>query len=467
MKRFGFGKKDKGPPAPNPGFPPPQQQAANPYAAPAPNRAPPPQGGGGGYNSGGGGGGGGGGYGGGGGGYQGGGGGAGGGGYGAKREEDDDQNRSALFGNRGGKSPTPSATPSYASAAPSYASAAPSYSSGGYNSSGGGGGGYGGGSGGGGGGYGGYGGANRAPDNDPNRDKLFGDRPRPPPGAGPPGGGYGGGGGGYGGAAPGGGYGGGGYGDPKPREGLSPEEEEEEDVDAVKQQIRFTKQESVNSTRRALAVAAAAEETGRGTLTRLGQQGERLTNTKKNLDLASNQNRKAEETTRQLQTLNRSMFAVHVGNPFNSSKRAAAEEDKIVNRHQEEMAERERIRQAGFEGRKNINDGLGGQPGRGGYGGGGRGGYGSGMSGAERQKYQFEANESDDEKEKEIENNLDQIGSVVGRLRNLAVATNKEVDRQNTEIDATIKRVSHMFCEVYGLTGVGLLTWGALLGRTC
>lgn len=282
MRRFGFGKKEKDTPPPQQSqapAPPPQQKSANPYAQP-----PPPSGG---YSGG----------------Y--------GGGYGddKKQLQDDDTARGALFGNRG-KSP-----------APSYTSAAPTYSSGGY---------------GGGnqasGGYGGYGGqqppALNRNDSDPNRAALFGDRARNPPPTG-----------GYGGAST------GGYGAPpssERRKELSPDEGEEEDVDAVKQQIRFTKQESVNSTRRALAAAAAAEETGRNTLARLGTQGEMLTNTKKNLDLANNQNKKAAETTRELQTLNRNMFAVHVSNPFNSSKRAQAKEDQIIEDHRLEMEQRDR-----------------------------------------------------------------------------------------------------------------------------
>lgn len=59
-----------------------------------------------------------------------------------------------------------------------------------------------------------------------------------------------------------GGYGGGSsyeaYGDRQ----LTAEEEEEEDVQATKQQIRFIKQEDVSSTRNALRIAAQAEETG-------------------------------------------------------------------------------------------------------------------------------------------------------------------------------------------------------------
>ncbi|KAI5799150.1 V-SNARE protein [Peziza echinospora] len=395
MKRFGFGKKEKAE-EPN-GFPkappaPPiqhykpsassQQQQYQPQQQQQQQRnvnpyaTPPPQGGNGG-------------------------------GYGEKQyggykqqEADEDSNRGALFGNR----PAQQGQEGRRSPAPSYHSTAPSYNSGG---------------------AGGYGGAPQ----DPNRDQLFGNRAArggPPAPAG------------YG-AAPAPAQGGYGAPSPQPHNGAGAaggdDDNEDEDVDAIKQQIRFTKQESVNSTRRALAAAAQAEETGRNTLMRLGAQGERLTNTKKNLDLANNQNKKAEQTTDELRTLNRSMFAVHVGNPFNSARRAQAEEDKIMDRHAQEMAERDRVRAAGYEGKKNVEQGLK-AGGAGGYGGGASSGYGkSTMSNAERSKYQFEADESDDEKEKEIEHNLDQIGNVVGRLKNLAMATNKEVDRQIVQIE--------------------------------
>lgn len=51
-----------------------------------------------------------------------------------------------------------------------------------------------------------------------------------------------------------------------------PGEENEEDVEGIKQQTRFMKQESVNSTRNALRLAREAEETARSTLGRLGDQ---------------------------------------------------------------------------------------------------------------------------------------------------------------------------------------------------
>ncbi|KAH0614516.1 uncharacterized protein H6S33_000152 [Morchella sextelata] len=368
----------------------------------------------------------------------------------------DDANRAALFGGRKA-SPAPSAAPSTTSGkqnpygAPS---PAPSSSSGGY-------GGYGappqqqqqqqqpGG-------YGGYGRSDSTSTFDSNRDQLFGgaqqrqQQHQPPPYGSAPAGGpsanekgaYGSSSsGGYGGSSSSGGYGSsssygqttGGDSYNSARQ-LTAEEEEEEDVNAVKQQIRFTKQESVASTRNALRVAAQAEETGRTTLGRLGAQGERLHNTEKNLDVAASHNRIAEQKARELKTLNGSMFAVHVSNPFNSTKRAQEEERRILERHQSDREERDKTRQFGFESRNHVGKALGGS------GAGGPGKMPGKMSLAERSKYQFEGDESDDEKEREIENNLDALGSVTGRLRNLAMATSQEVDRQNAQIDKIIKK---------------------------
>ena len=58
-----------------------------------------------------------------------------------------------------------------------------------------------------------------------------------------------------------------------PRRGTPPPgEENEEDVEGIKQDMRFLKQDSVNSTRNALRLAREAEETARNTVTKLGSQ---------------------------------------------------------------------------------------------------------------------------------------------------------------------------------------------------
>lgn len=264
-----------------------------------------------------------------------------------------------------------------------------------------------------------------------------------------------GGGGGYGGGG-GGGYGGGtgGY-DNSGERRLTGEEEEEEEVEAVKQQIRFTKQESVSSTRNALRVAAQAEETGRNTLQRLGEQGERLYNAEKNLNMAASHNRTAEEKARELKKLNGSMFNPHLKNPMNSKSRRAAEEAKILDRHQSEREERDRARQFGYEGRQNLDQSLktGYQPSV---------GRSKGPSFTERSKYQFEADEEDDDMEREIDDNLTQLGNVAGRLHQLAIATGKETDRQNEHVSRLAKIVSTPYdCERHRLwlTSFRAMVW--------
>jgi hypothetical protein len=52
----------------------------------------------------------------------------------------------------------------------------------------------------------------------------------------------------------------------------APGEENDEDVEGIKKQTKYVKQESANSTRNALRLAREAEETARNTLSRLGDQ---------------------------------------------------------------------------------------------------------------------------------------------------------------------------------------------------
>jgi protein transport protein SEC9 len=164
---------------------------------------------------------------------------------------------------------------------------------------------------------------------------------------------------------------------------LTAEEQEEEEVTASKQEIRFIKQQDVASTRNAYRIAAMAEETARQTMARLGSQGESIHNTERNLDLASNQNRLAAEKARELKTLNRSMFAVHVANPFTSSKRIREHEEKVLSDNQRDREERDALRQQAWD-TNSRQQKLVGDIGKGGL-------LKPKANLAERAKYQFEA----------------------------------------------------------------------------
>ncbi|KAG6851040.1 hypothetical protein H0H93_002932 [Arthromyces matolae] len=218
---------------------------------------------------------------------------------------------------------------------------------------------------------------------------------------------------------------------PEPNAG----EENEEDVEGIKQQMRFTKQESVNSTRNALRMAREAEETARNTLTRL-EIVEKLANTERHLDVAKGHSARAEDNTNELKQLNRSIFRPVI--VFNKDAKRAAQEAKIRDRYEEDRQEREktmmdvresqnRLGRAATYGRNEDEELI------------GAGSFRSRMRTAEQQeqrkRYQFEATASDDELEDELDGNLDEISEATKRLKALGVAMGSELDSQNTRID--------------------------------
>lgn len=240
---------------------------------------------------------------------------------------------------------------------------------------------------------------------------------------------------------------------------LTAEEEEEEDISATKQEIRFMKQQDRSSTRNALRAASQAEETGRNTLARLGAQGERIHNTEKNLDLAKNQNRTAEEKARELKTLNKSMFAVHVSNPFIGAERRRQRDEDIINKHREERDQREQTRQAAFETGQRMDrtfrDMQSQQQTAKGK-----------ASLAERAKYQFEADSEDDEMENELDSNIDALSGAAGRLNALARATGQEVEQQNAHLDRIGVKVSLSIRYHFGLSSLLTPIYRATLWTT-
>ncbi|KAF2151713.1 hypothetical protein K461DRAFT_286677 [Myriangium duriaei CBS 260.36] len=222
----------------------------------------------------------------------------------------------------------------------------------------------------------------------------------------------------------------GGYGGYQDRE-LTAEEQEEEDVQATKNEIKFIKQQDVASTRNARRIAEQAEATGRETLARLGQQGERIHNAERNLDLASAQNRIAQEKASELKTLNRSMFAVHVSNPFTKGKREAEANAYALDKHREERGKMDATRKEAQESASRRD-----AAGR--------------MLGAkaleeekkknlaQRSKYQFEADSEDEGMENEIDENLEAIHRGAKTLNALGKAMGNELDSQNKHINRII-----------------------------
>ncbi|BGP52676.1 hypothetical protein JCM8202_004797 [Rhodotorula sphaerocarpa] len=208
------------------------------------------------------------------------------------------------------------------------------------------------------------------------------------------------------------------------------ETEEDQEVEGIKQQMRFTKQESLASTRNAMRIAREAEETARATLDKLGEQSDRIVNTEQHIDLAKAHNDRAVDETKELEKLNRSIFRPTF--TFNKAAKRDREERRLLDRHNAEKAEREEIRREQYQSRQRVDGAFQNMD---------RDAENSALArsrararGAERSRYQFEATASDDEVEDEIDTNLDELGGLAGRLKMLSTTMGTEVDGQNKKL---------------------------------
>ncbi|CUS21161.1 LAQU0S02e07338g1_1 [Lachancea quebecensis] len=209
------------------------------------------------------------------------------------------------------------------------------------------------------------------------------------------------------------------------------QQQEDEEVDEIKQQIRFTKQSSVASTRNTLKMAQEAEMAGTNTLGMLGHQSEKLNNVERNLDLMKMQNRVADDRVAELKRLNRNILAVHVSNPFTSKRRLREAEERIRNqRIEDKLMQKQtngRLHQStnriegALNGASQDHDTI-------------RQRYQNQAILEKAKRYQFENDEEDDEMEMEIDKNLDKVGQISGRLKRLAIAAGDEIDAQQNRV---------------------------------
>ncbi|KAM0332309.1 hypothetical protein ACHAQA_002585 [Verticillium albo-atrum] len=216
---------------------------------------------------------------------------------------------------------------------------------------------------------------------------------------------------------------------------LTEEELEAQEVKDVKKQIQDTRQESINSLNRSIALAHQAADTGINTMNILARDEERLINTEKRLDEAANYNKIGADRAKKLKSLNRSMFAVHVNNPFTNTKRTAEQEQRVLDNHRAERDLRNETRKNGWDSSqqmektmRGLNIGPDGQRASG------------KSSAAEKSKYVF-LDEDDDENnqaledEATIDRQMDELGGAVSILNRVAKAQTETVQRQIVSAD--------------------------------
>jgi len=202
--------------------------------------------------------------------------------------------------------------------------------------------------------------------------------------------------------------------------------------------LRWTKQETVGSSRNALRLAREAAEVGTATLLKLGDQSEKLADTQRHLDMAKAHTDRAEDATSELKQLNRSIFVPVI--TWNKQAKRRAQEQRIEARHAEERDERETAMADVRESQNRIGKAM---------------TYGESteeqvarkanrVRDEGRKRYQFEATESDEELEDELDDNLGEISDINKRLKSLALTMGQEIDGQNERIDGLAGRTASL-----------------------
>lgn len=186
---------------------------------------------------------------------------------------------------------------------------------------------------------------------------------------------------------------------------MSAQDEEDQDVQATKQQIKQYNNESRDATRRMMAMASTMDETQASTLQTLGQQGERLYNAERHIDQSTTNAETAQKNFKSLKHAQRGMFNPGFGvsgNPFTKSKN----EQQHIEREVAHLARQREIKE--HTNRANYSDAqrrerdqkdlgrLGGPTPH----------QTSKPSLADRAKYEFEPDDEDDAANNEIDDNL-------------------------------------------------------------
>ncbi|OMH83905.1 Protein transport protein sec9 [Zancudomyces culisetae] len=206
--------------------------------------------------------------------------------------------------------------------------------------------------------------------------------------------------------------------------------ESDEEVDAIKTRIYETKQDSLRSTRNALRQVRETEGTAAKTMVKLGEQSAQLNKIDKTVELTNVHAQDSIEKTNKLKTLNKSIFAISIGNPFSNKKKRQEELEKAKLAHEKSVEENERIRKQNYDSKKRV-EGVTKEAGR----------FASGnskLSAEDRARYTFE--DEDPDMEDEINENLNEIGDAVGGLKRMALGMGEELEAQNKTLDRVQKR---------------------------
>jgi protein transport protein SEC9 len=147
----------------------------------------------------------------------------------------------------------------------------------------------------------------------------------------------------------------GGYGEQRE---LTEEELQQQDLRTKADEINALRDESLASADRTNLALQQMIDTGGSILQNLGSQGDRLHNTKANLNLAREKNRAASEEADRLKVANRSMFRPNFSMPGKSKQRDQQYFQALEEQHQADRAAREAIRRNQYSANQNFQNGM-------------------------------------------------------------------------------------------------------------
>ncbi|KAK9464894.1 hypothetical protein V1512DRAFT_267128 [Lipomyces arxii] len=232
-------------------------------------------------------------------------------------------------------------------------------------------------------------------------------------------------------------------------------EEQDVEVDALKDQIRFTNKKALGAEDGALRYAEEAEASGLRTLKMLGEQSDQLSSAEGALAVTDNKTKLAEDYAAELKRLNKSILAVHVSNPFRSRQRLIEQETEIRENFRNQQLDREAQRKRQYLSQQRVAGAMGNTAGE----------RRRVMTETERKyrlkmdqnkqelaaqsKYMFEPEEQDFVDEREINNKLDTISQASQRLNMMAKSINNEVTSQNERIQKLDRRTQDVEIDVH------------------
>ena len=221
-------------------------------------------------------------------------------------------------------------------------------------------------------------------------------------------------------------------------DGQDRNQDQDWELQAMEQEIRFVKQDSLASTRNAIRIGLEAEETGLNNLSQLAGQSQKLASVETSLDITAAHVRSAQDKTQELKRLNQSMFAVHLKNPFTTKTSAEKEEKRIIAIHEMERLEREKNRHQAYQSAQRVSHAF---------------STNTRMKETEektrstiisRNPFSF-GDDEEDKIERDINANLDTLAGITSRLKGVALASQVEIDAQLDKIEAIGIKVFNPF----------------------